>query len=398
MKVLQIAYSSGVAGGEMMLLEISRTLLRQGHEVHVLIPGPGPIETPLAEMGAGTILDRPRKTYDLRGSLAIRGAIRKTGAQVVHSHGMLVNILTRLGGRAAKVAAIVNTAHITLRLWRRGRTPSEEFMRLYYRSLDNFTAPLADRIIAVSEAVRLDQMRQGIPEHKLRTILNGVDNGRYSKGIRDNGLRARCGAGPGEILVGMAGRISPQKGVDVLLRAARLAIERNQRVRFAFAGDGMLRREMENLRDSLGLEGAFHFLGPYPDVSNFLASIDIFCLSSNWEGLPLVVLEAMSAGLPVVATSADGTVEAVVHGKTGFLTRIGDASAIAGHLLAIAADGELARELGNSGRKRAFEAFTLDRMAAETIALYEELLSEKGALPARFPGQPQSSGISEQKS
>lgn len=395
MKILQIAYSRDLAGGERVLLDISRGILESGHSVHAAIPGEGALSQALDQMNIPWTVCHLSKTYDLRGAMELAAIVKKESIDLVHSHGMMVNLLARWACLAARATSLlsgrrrllplVNTVHIARRLWLQRPSLSENLRNLYYRLYDRFSAPLASRIVAVSRAVVLDLRRQGVRGPRVMAIPNGIDLDRYGKGRRSSELRLRCGASEENFLIGMVGRLAPQKSLDIFLQAAAQAIKVNPGLRFAVAGDGPLRQELEALRDSLGLEKHFVFLGSLDNVEDFLASMDLFTLTSSWEGLPLSVLEAMAAGRAVAATAADGTVEALVHGQTGLLVRRGDSTGLASAYLELAGNPQQVASMEAAGLERVRKEFTLSRVRHQYLELYHQLLGQSFEIPS--PGE-----------
>jgi glycosyltransferase involved in cell wall biosynthesis len=173
------------------------------------------------------------------------------------------------------------------------------------------------------------------------------------------------------IVVGNVARLAEQKGHRDLIAAAPAVLERHPDARFAVAGDGELRAELEALARPLGEQ--FTFLGERDDVPDLLASFDVFAYPSRFEGLCLAVIEAQAAGVPVVATPVGGIVENVVDGKTGLLVPPRDPVALAGAIVRILDDPELARALAERARPRVRERYTRQRMVERTLALYDSI-------------------------
>jgi glycosyltransferase involved in cell wall biosynthesis len=145
-------------------------------------------------------------------------------------------------------------------------------------------------------------------------------------------------------------------------------------------GDGPLRGQLEQLVHLLGVVNWVHVLGMRRDVPRILAATDAYVLSSQgWEGLPLTVLEAMAASLPVVASGVGGTGEAVIHEQTGYLFAPGDVSALSGHLIALARQPALAQSMGQQGLQRVRESFTVERMVRETAGAYDQLVTTRAS-------------------
>ena len=179
--------------------------------------------------------------------------------------------------------------------------------------------------------------------------------------------------GAGEILIGSVGRLHEQKGYDDLIRAARLVLDQRPNVRFAIAGDGPMRAELEALIHSLNLVGRFQLCGFRNDVSNFVSALDLFVSSSRWEGLPIAVVEAMLLRRPVVATYVGGVAEVVKPGATGYLVPSGDPQTLAAALLQALADQEAhpGRFL-DEARRRAAQLTDPERSARR----FEQLIAD----------------------
>jgi glycosyltransferase involved in cell wall biosynthesis len=150
--------------------------------------------------------------------------------------------------------------------------------------------------------------------------------------------------------------------------------EKYPQVHFVWVGDGELKSEITRLVNSLGLASIFHFAGYRRDVPDLLRAMDIFVLSSHWEGFSLSVLEAMASGLPVVMTRVSGAAEAIIDGETGVVVPIGDTKALAEAIERLVSNPFLARQFGQAGRQRLEQNFTLDRMVKEIENLYEEII------------------------
>ncbi len=281
--------------------------------------------------------------------------------------------------RAAGVPVVVRTEHLPNLL----TDPRQQAD--HARAVD-----LVDGVICVSDGVRASYARSGIPERKLRAISNGI---RPRRPRPDRlGLRRQLGLHPSARIALTVGRLVEQKGYDLLLRAApRIVAEQHEAI-LAWVGVGPLEGELRAAVGALGLEGRVRFLGRRRDVPAILAASDVLVLPSRFEGLPLVALEAMAAGVPVVGTRVCGTSEVVVDGETGRLVEPGDAGALAVAVLAVMRDPERATRWGEAGRQRAARLFGAARMAARTAALYDELLRASVPDDAEAAAAPASTG------
>ena len=281
-------------------------------------------------------------------------------ADVVHGHsskaGFLVRLAAAVRGRAARC---VFTPH-GWSFW-----ATEGAAARTYLGLERRAARWCRRIVAVSEHERDAGLTAGVGRlDQYRVIRNGVDLTRFD---------ALPSPVAGRIV--MLARLAPPKRHDLALRALEDVRRRVPDAELHLVGDGPGRAAVERLAAELGLREATRLLGTRADVPELLATAHCVLLASDYEGCPLSVLEAMAAGVPVVATAVGGIPEIVADGETGLLTPRGDAQALARALETVLADRALATRLGAEGRARARRELGRERMGAEVVALYDELLA-----------------------
>ncbi len=282
--------------------------------------------------------------------------LRQIQPDVIHAHTSKAGVIGRLAASLAGIPCIF-TAHTwcfaegTSWKWRAIGTP-----------LEKLAARVSSRIITVSEANRELALRHGIagPE-KFTTIHNGIP---------DSAHRATPDASRVPRIV-MVARFSRQKAQSQLVDAVHgLTIP----FRLSFVGEGPRREAVERQVEALGLTEKVDFLGQRLDIPEILASSDIFALCTRWEGFPISILEAMRAGLPVVASDVNGVHEAVSDGQTGFLIPPGNVKLFENRLTELLEDGNLRSQMGLAGRQRFVRDFTAESMIAKTSALYWEAL------------------------
>jgi len=189
-------------------------------------------------------------------------------------------------------------------------------------------------------------------------------------------VRAELGLAADSTLVGMIARFAPQKGVLEFIRACADVVERWTDVELVLAGDGPLRDAAESLREELGLQRKLHMIGEVESADALVGALDVVVIASLSEGSSIVAMEAMAAERPVVATEVGGVPEVVVHGETGILVRPGDPSALAAGIESLLGNRELARAMGERGRRRAAERFDIRLMFERTKQVYADLLRE----------------------
>lgn len=306
-----------------------------------------------ARSGCATLLLPPvRNKRDLRPILAHLRALRRLKPDVFHAnlrqpwscqYGIAAALLTR-GTRVVAVEQLPVP-------------PSGELQRRLKRATSR---RLAAHVAVGTRSARALESMIGLEPGSIRTIYNGIPDVEISP-------IPRPVSGP---LVVAVGRLSRQKGFDVLLRA----LAELSGVSLLLIGDGPRRAELEQLRDSLGLGERVRMIGWADDARPYLGSADVLAVPSRWEAFPLVIPEAMLAGLPVVATKVGSIDEAVMGGETGFLVDADDVEGLASALGRLVGDPELRAAMGRRGQEIARERLTATRMAEAFESLYEEIL------------------------
>jgi glycosyltransferase involved in cell wall biosynthesis len=295
--------------------------------------------------------------------------LRQERPIILHAWMIHANVLGRALGRLAGVAIII-TSRRNVSIGGKRR-----------EAINRVTAGLGDRAIAVCELARQVEIEQTkvLPE-KVVTIYNGVEADMFSQVAPQSAVQARSAFGiPTDVLlVGSVGRFRLQKGFVDLLVAMRQVDEHVSGTRLLLVGDGDLQDDLEAKTLSLGLDKVVTFAGMRSDVPKILKALDVFVLPSWWEGMPNAVLEAMAAGLPVVATAVGGTPEVVVDGVTGLLVPPHDPDSLAQAIVRLLGDPDLRRRMGQAGQDRVGQQFSVEKMVEQTQTLYEQLVIEKG--------------------
>lgn len=313
---------------------------------------------------------------------ALARAFRRMGPAIVHTHSSKAGILGRLAARWARVPRVVHTVHG----WSFNDTQPAP-VSTFYRSLERVAARATDRIVCVSEKDRETGIALGIgARDRYVLVRSGIDLADFApRPERRAAVRAALGVAEGEILVGAVACLKPQKAPLDLVEAAAEARARDPRLRFVLAGDGELRGPVEERARALGLGESFRLLGWRRDVPDLLAAMDLFVLTSLFEGLPRAVLQAMTAGVPVVATAVGGTPEVVRDRETGRLVTPGRPAEAAEAILDLAADPGGRAALAAAARRRIGEEFDIRGMVRRLDRLYEEILRPSAARVGSTP-------------
>ncbi len=343
-----------------MVYQLATRLDRSRFEARVVALRGGEVGDWLVRAGVDVRVLGMRGKRDAHRLAGLPRLLRERPIDILHTHLFHADFAARLTLPLLDVPHLVHTVHVAERRWRPWQFA---FARL--------TDPLCDRVVCVSRGVRNHHAALAhLPPHRYVVIPNGIDTAAFAPDPAARvSLRGQWGVGEGETVVAFVGRLDPQKGVDVLLRAFDEVARRRADVRFVLAGEGPLRGLVEQALQRDPLRGRARYLGFVRDVPALLAGADVLAAPSRWEGLPLATVEAMAAGVAVVATRGTGHEEAVADGRTGVLVPIGDPGELANALDGLAADGERRKAMGLAGRVRARECFDI----AENVRRHERL-------------------------
>ncbi|MCC3751088.1 MAG: glycosyltransferase family 4 protein [Halorhodospira halophila] len=358
--------SDTIGGYHVHVLDLARWMQDRGAEVRVVVGGTGPFCDHLSHAGiAWTSLASLRREIDpvrdVAATWALSRTLRRLRPDLVSLHSSKAGILGRLT-RLASPRPVVFTAHG----WSfTPGIPQRDARR--FRRVERLAAPLASRIITVSEHDRQLALRHRVTQPwRLVTVRNGT-----------RASERPCAAqhDAGDPLIVCVARLEPQKDHPRLLEA--LSRLRDRPWKLELIGDGPLQEALETRATALGIRDRIKFAGLCQDVEARLARAQLFVLPSHWEGLPISVLEAMSVGLPVLASNVGGTSEAIEHAQTGYLIDPGDTDGWTAKLRQLLEHPGERTRLGTNARERHRQRFTLERMARETAWVYESLTASR---------------------
>lgn len=312
-----------------------------------------------------TLVRRVAPLADFRAVRDLRVAVREFRPHVVHTHSSKAGILGRLAAHLERTPAVVHTVHGF------GFTPMQPApMRFAFRLAERFLGRWTDHFITVSESDRRRGSELGIFPLERATVINaGIDLERFRDVSGGDAVRKRLGVPTDAPLVVQIGNFKPQKAPLDFVRMAAKVWQRFPEVHFVMVGDGELREAAEKLAHDLGIAGNIVFCGWWDDVPGLLAATRVSVLTSRHEGLPCSVVESLAAGVPVVATAVDGTVEVIRPGENGLLTPAGDVRALAEGVCRILSDPELRSSMAATAPKN-LEGFDRDRMVRQQEDLY----------------------------
>ena len=309
-----------------------------------------------------------RPWWDLLALLKITSVLRTEQVKLVHTHSSKAGILGRLAARRAGVAKVIHTVHG----W--GFYPGQFFVTSWvYKTLERWAAGFTHNLITVSSANQVEGLAAGIGrQEQYRVIHSGIEAEALRLSLAAAAkARKKLGRDDRPRVLVLSNLKKQKSPLDVVATAVKL-VEKIPLVLFVWAGDGPQRQKVEKAIAKNKLEKNFMFLGWREDVAELLAACDVLFLPSLHEGLPRVVLQAMAAEKPVVATSVNGTPEAVRDGMTGFLREPHDAEGMAEGLFKVLVDRDLARKMGLAGRRALKGTFLIKEMLRQIEKLYGE--------------------------
>ena len=372
-RVLQLITSLDRGGAENHLLALLTHADRAAFDFEVsVLRGEGELVGIFRNAGIPVHLLNARTRFDpfaLRGLVAL---LRQRDYDIVHSHLFRADIYAALAvaqlGEGAPL--LISTRHNDDRF----------FLNPFIGILHYLVSARQDLIIAISDHIARFTVSRGVRDPaRVRRVYHGMEP-TVTQALERDGQRIRADLGleTVDFLVGNVGRLALQKGQRHLIAAMPLLLERVPRAHAVIAGRGDLEEYLRDLSLEVGVADRVHVLGPRRDVPALMHAMDVFAMPSIWEGFGLVLLEAMAAGRPIVASRVATIPEVVAEGETGLLVPAGDPVALADALAELAHDPERARRLGEAGRQRLRQQFSIEKMVGDTELLYRELVEERG--------------------
>jgi glycosyltransferase involved in cell wall biosynthesis len=368
--IAHVLSSFGRGGQERVAANLARFQRAAGHEVLAISIASGPEGPTAADFrAAGVLVETVTKRARVDPSLPLRLAarLRRQGVNVVHTHNPHALIY---GAPAAWFAGAV-TIHS-----KHGMNPDRP-RRLWLRRA---AARLAHAYVAVTPALAKNALEHGdCAASRIHVIPNGIDVVRFAPGgVGRRQIRDELAIPDDAWVVGTVGRLAPEKDQALLVDAMAPLLSAGRRL--VIVGDGTEREALRARIASIPGGRYVHMLGEREDVENILAAFDAFALTSRTEGLPLVLLEAMATGLPVLSTAVGGIPDLVDHRVTGLLSQAGDRASLTRELACLSTDVSLSRQLGEAGRREILQRHSVDRMAKEYAILYESTLRDNRRL------------------
>jgi glycosyltransferase involved in cell wall biosynthesis len=367
LSIVHVLSSFGMGGQERVALDLAGGQSGEGHRVLVvsLAPEPdGPLAAEFRQHGLeiATMAQRPGR--DPRLFLELARLFRQRGVHVVHTHNPQPLLFAALPAKLTR-ARLVHTKH--------GVNPDSP-RRLAMRRA---AGRLVDAFVAVSQpTANVAAERRECRRDRLHVVPNGIDLDRFGPDPdARQAIRRELGIPEHAFAVGTVGRLWPEKGHAYFIRSVAPAL--GDGFHLVIVGEGPERDNLARQVAELARPDCVHLTGNRSDVPRVLAALDAFALTSKSEGLPLVIPEAMAAGLPVVATRVGGIPQVVEEGVTGYMVDFGDEEGLRRRLVALDGDRPLARKCGAMGRERSLDRYSSRRMVADYLGLYRKVVESK---------------------
>jgi len=365
--VCQILHSLRMGGAEVLAARLARQLADRHRFVFVCLDELGKLGQDLQAEGFRIEVLTRRPGIDWRSSFRLARFLRREQVDLVHAHQYTPYFYSNLARFFYRRPAILFTEH--------GRH-FPDYPRRKRMAVNRLFLKSCDRVIGVGEAVREALIsNEGICPERIKVIYNGVDLAPFQDGTQEREVvRRELGLEAGSLVILQVARLDYLKDHGTAIRTIDRVLQKCPRARLVLVGDGPEEPQIRELVRQRGLEPHVQFLGLRTDVARLLEAADIFLLTSISEGIPLTLIEAMAAGVPIVATRVGGIGEVVADGSTGLLAPSGDDSSLAQQILRLSENAALRQALGAEGRKRAWALFSEKKMHASYQQLYQEML------------------------
>jgi glycosyltransferase involved in cell wall biosynthesis len=366
--ICQVLHSLEVGGAEVLAARLARRLAPGYRFLFACLDELGSLGRELRAEGFPIEVLGRRPGVDWRCARRLAAFARAEGVDVLHAHQYTPFFYAAAGRRFGSTPPVLFTEH--------GRA-FPDLPRRKRMLANRVLLRRRDRVMAVGETVRQALIRnEGLPPGRIEVIYNGIPLEPFEAPATPEAraaARAEIGVGPDDLVAILVARLDYLKDHATAIRTIERVARRRPDARLVLVGEGLERASIEDLVHRLGVGENVRLLGRRTDVPRLLSAADVVLLTSISEGIPLTLIEAMAAGLPVVSTRVGGVPEVVVDGETALLAPSGDAEALAGHILDLADDPGRRARMGLSGRRRAREQFSEGRMHQLYRDLYEEM-------------------------
>lgn len=380
-KILHIITRSQKGGAEINTLETIKGLVDFGFDCDLMIGLDSDMEFAKNKINKNIFINKylirainPIK--DIVAFFVIYRLIKKEKYDIVHTHLAKAGILGRLAARLAGVPIIIHTLHGTI--FHQELNP---ITRGIYIILERWLAKYTDCIISVGYDLKNKYLQAGIgKEEQYKIVRSGMDLGKFynikNKSEKDIAeMKASFGFGKRDIVVSMVASLEPRKGHEYAIDVAQKIIAKNRNIIFVFAGDGYLKGQIKEEVKSRGLEDNIKLPGFFNNIEDFFAICDVVILTSLWEGLPQVLVQAAASGRPMVSFDVEGVNEVIKDGRNGFIVPIKNIEMMAEKINFLISDLGRSRSMGVTGTDIVGDEWKIKNMVDGTVKIYKEKLS-----------------------
>ena len=306
---------------------------------------------------------------DLKAIVQVRKLIKQYNPDIVYAHSSKAGAITRVANIGFKNRCVYNPHG-----WAFNMRCSEK-KRMLYAAIEKMAAPFCDKIICISDAEKQSALDKKIcREDKLQVIFNGVDIEAYENSIHGAVKRQDLNIPEDAFVVGMVGRISPQKAPDIFVEMAKLVKEKIPNAHFIIVGSGEQEDEIRKYAQKNGFSDSLHITGWVNNPMSYVELFDVACLLSRWEGFGLVLPEYMLAKKPIVATRVDAIPNIIKNGENGLLVAMDDAVAASESVMQVYYQNDLKNKLVTHGLENVYKKFDARRVSQEHINLFEQMV------------------------
>ncbi|SMC95988.1 glycosyltransferase family 4 protein [Pedobacter africanus] len=367
-RILHAIRQGKVGGGETHVLDLVNALDKDHFESVILSFTEGPMVDKLRADGFKTYVVHTEKPFDFKVWTAVKGIVANEGINLIHAHGTRANSNTFYAARSLKIPLIY-----TVHGWS-FHPDQSKLVKMIRTQSERLLVSLANKTICVSKS-NLEEGKRKFNMPRATVIVNGINQVKFNpdKAYRD--VRAELGVDKDLILVGYVARITAQKAPLTFLKAIA-ELPENLPVKFLIVGDGDLKPQMLALASELKLNSRIIFQDFRSDIPDVLAAVDIFCLPSLWEGLPIALLEAMAMKKAIVASEIDGINDLIVHMKNGLLVPVLKPGLLKDALETLVSDAGLRERLGKEAGATVNEKYNVQLMTENIASVYRQVLQE----------------------
>ena len=364
-KILLMIDEAYMGGGQQHLLWLAQNLDRSKYEISAACEGEGYLVDELKKIHITVYPINISNRPNIFSLIKIHKLLKHISPDILHTHGGTAGFYGRAASMFGFKGAVIHTYHGIHYL-----NFEKSFLKNIYKAADKYLLRYTDCTICVAQNDFNIGLNAGIvKKEKAVVIHNGVNVEKFNRASSSD-YKIKLKNEPDEIIIGSVGRLHYQKGYDYLVDASAEVLKDFPKAKFVLIGEGELKSSLESSAKEKNVLSSFMFLGNQTDIPGLLSQMDIFVLPSLWEGLPLVLLEAMAAKKPVVATNVNGTVEIIESGKEGILVPPKNSTDLASAIKRLLNDADLREKYAEAGYNKIVSEFSLKTMVNKTEEVY----------------------------